>query len=439
MGFYNIYVKIIHVDVDGDLMKKKKNWRSLDNTAKIFSVEEKKNTNTFRLTAFMTEKINPKYLKEAVLESLINYPSYRVQLKSGFFWNKFVDNQKTPVVREEPYFKNRIIKFFKSNNYLFRVTYCENMINLDMYHMLTDGLGAIIFFKDILKNYINLKYNLEADNKVKASDSIFSKDKYLEKADKSLLVPENKKKAYLIQEKSNYLRNKTYHFILDLKEVKDNSKVSSVSISEYLSAIYLLALYNTVYDKNSKKDLVLNVPIDLRHHYGVEVYSNFFTCVSLSADIDNGNKVSFKYLLQQMKKEYREKITAQKVEQYLARDVVMGTNIAVNASPLFVKKFFMKYLGKLVSQSTTTTFSNLGIISLEEEYQKYIDNIVTIVNAGKYQKIKCTVCTFKNNLTVTINSNLFNDDFEKEFYKLLKKYAGKVEIKNNEFLKGRKR
>ena len=417
-------------------MKRNKNCRNLDNTAKIFSVEEKKNTNTFRLTAFMVDKINPTFLKEAVLESLVNYPSYRVQLKSGFFWNKFIDNQKIPVVREEPYLKNRIIKFFKSNNYLFRVTYCNNMINLDVYHMLTDGLGATIFFKDILKNYLNIKYNLECENTIKgASDSIFSKDKYLEKVDKSLLTTENKKKAFLIQDKSNYLRNKTYHFILDLKEIKANSKVSGVSISEYLSAIYLLALYNTIYDKNSKKDLVLNVPIDLRHHYNVEVYSNFFTCVSLNANIDRDNRVSFKYLLQQMKKEYREKITDEKVEQYLARDVVMGTNIAVNASPLFLKKFFMKYLGKLVSQSTTTTFSNLGIISLEEPYQKYIDNIVAIVNAGKYQKIKCTVCTFKNNLTITINSNLFSDEFEKEFYKQLKKYAGKVEIKNNDFLK----
>ena len=189
-------------------MKRNKNCRNLDNTAKIFSVEEKKNTNTFRLTAFMVDKINPTFLKEAVLESLVNYPSYRVQLKSGFFWNKFIDNQKIPVVREEPYLKNRIIKFFKSNNYLFRVTYCNNMINLDVYHMLTDGLGATIFFKDILKNYLNIKYNLECENTIKgASDSIFSKDKYLEKVDKSLLTTENKKKAFLIQDKSNYLRN----------------------------------------------------------------------------------------------------------------------------------------------------------------------------------------------------------------------------------------
>ena len=68
----------------------------------------------------------------------------------------------------------------------------------------------------------------------------------------------------------------------------------------------------------------------------------------------------------------------------------------------------------------------------------YVDNIVTTVNAGKYQKIKCTVCSFKNNLTVTINSNLFTNNFEKEFYKLLIKYCGKVYIDNDEFLKGEK-
>ena len=249
---------------------------------------------------------------------------------------------------------------------------------------------------------------------------------------------ENKKKAYLIQDKSNYLKNKTYHFILDLKEVKANSKTSGVSISEYLSAIYLLALYNTIYDKDSKRDLVLNVPIDLRHHYGVEVYSNFFTCVSLNANVDCESQISFKYLLNQMKQEYREKITKEKVEQYLARDVVTGTSIAINVAPLFIKKFIMKHLGKLVSQSSTTTFSNLGIISLDERNQNYVDNIVTTVNAGKYQKIKCTVCSFKNNLTVTINSNLFTNNFEKEFYKLLIKYCGKVYIDNDEFLKGEK-
>jgi len=69
--------------------KKVKNWRKLDNTAKIFSVEEKKNTNTFRFTAVLTENIIPEILREAVLEALVDYPSYRVRLKSGFFLELF--------------------------------------------------------------------------------------------------------------------------------------------------------------------------------------------------------------------------------------------------------------------------------------------------------------------------------------------------------------
>jgi len=70
----------------------------------------------------------------------------------------------------------------------------------------------------------------------------------------------------------------------------------------------------------------------------------------------------------------------------------------------------------------------LGIVVLDEPYSQYVENIFTIVNSGKFQKIKCTICTYENNLNITINSNLFDDKFEKEFYKLLKKYCDKVKL-----------
>ena len=126
--------------------------------------------------------------------------------------------------------------------------------------------------------------------------------------------------------------------------------------------------------------------------------------------------------------DFRKKLTPDNLDRYLSRDVAMGTNLAVSFAPLFAKKLFMKYLGRLVSQSTTTTFSNLGIMNVDEPYKKYIENIFTIVNAGKFQKIKCTICTCENNLNITINSNLFDDKFEKEFYRLLKKYCGNIKL-----------
>lgn len=60
-------------------------WRKLDNTAKIFSMEDYTNNNTFRLSVVLKEKINPSYLKDAVIRTLIDYPSYKVKVRAGFF------------------------------------------------------------------------------------------------------------------------------------------------------------------------------------------------------------------------------------------------------------------------------------------------------------------------------------------------------------------
>ena len=37
-----------------------------------------------------------------------------------------------------------------NNDYLFKVTYFDKKINVDMCHMLTDGMGGTIFIKSII-------------------------------------------------------------------------------------------------------------------------------------------------------------------------------------------------------------------------------------------------------------------------------------------------
>ena len=67
---------------------------------------------------------------------------------------------------------------------------------------------------------------------------------------------------------------------------------------------------------------------------------------------------------------------------------------------------------------------------MSKKYHKYIDNIMAQVTVGSVQNIKCTVCSYQNHLTVTINSNLVSNKFENEFYKLLKHYVGKVKLES---------
>lgn len=409
----------------------KKNWRKLDNVAKVFSLEDKQNFNTFRLSVILKEKINAKFLKLAIIEALEDYPSYKVKIKTGFFWNYLEANSNAPIVEEETQSPCKSINLRKNNEYLFKVTYFNNKINLDIFHVLTDGVGATSFMKTILYNYLNLKHKIKTKNQKTIKNDVFIEDEFLKKADKKILCHKENKKAFLFKGKFNLLKNKTYHYILNLKTLKDICKKNNVSITEYLTALYIYAIYKTAYDKSSKKDIAVTIPIDLRKHYNTESFANFFTCMNVFGDVSNKQKVSFEKVLNQVHEQFKSKLTRDNIKKYLARDVKLGTNMAIRLVPLAIKKAFMKYMSKMVNQSTTTTLSNIGPIQIEEKYKKYIDNIFVLVSTSKIQKAKCTVCSYEEKLTVTINSNLISNKLENEFHKLLIKYIGKVKIESN--------
>jgi len=403
--------------------------RKLDNIAKIFSVEDKKNYNTFRLSIFLNEKIDSKLLEIATINTLKNYNSYKVKMKSGIFWNYLKTNLNKPIVKEDKEISCKTINSKKNNDFLFKVSYYKNKINIDFCHVLTDGLGSITFLKSILYNYLNLKYNLI--NKQEKIIEI-NKDENLRNVNKKLVCKKTHKKGYLIKEKSNFKKNKTYHFILNLKRVKKICRKKQVSITEYLTSLYIYTIYNTIYKKTSNKDIVVTIPIDLRKVYDVETNFNFFTCMNIKGKILEDN-ITLDKILTNVHNQFKLELQEDNLKKYLSRDVKLGTNIGINIIPLFIKKIVMKYIGKYFNNSTTT-LSNINSIVIEEQYRKYVDNIVALVNPGNTQKIKCTICSYQNNLTVTINSNIINNKFEKEFYTRLNKYIGNVMIVGDKIL-----
>ena len=67
----------------------------------------------------------------------------------GVFWYYFEENGKSaPKVREESNFPCRYIQQNQNHSYMFRVTYYKYRINLEVFHVLTDGMGGINFLKE---------------------------------------------------------------------------------------------------------------------------------------------------------------------------------------------------------------------------------------------------------------------------------------------------
>lgn len=137
-------------------------WRRLDNSAKIFPISAgRKYSTVFRLSVVLKEKIDPYLLQEAVEKALEVYSFFKVRMKDGFFWNYFEYNPKKPLVEEEREYPCQYIDPKKNRQYLFKVTYFDRKINIDIFHSLTDGNTGIMFFREIVYTYIELSHRGE--------------------------------------------------------------------------------------------------------------------------------------------------------------------------------------------------------------------------------------------------------------------------------------
>lgn len=410
--------------------KHKKTWRKLDNTAKIFSLDEKNNTSTFRYSVLLKKDVDPSVLQKALNKTINDCPSYKMKMGAGLFWNYLELNEKNIIIQEENEIPCEHINFKKNNDYLFKVTYFKNKINLDVFHVLTDGAGASVLLKALVYNYLILKYKLENDIKYENEINNYQ-DQYLEYYDPKLKELGKGKKAYQIPGIPNKKINNTYHYIVSVKELKTICKKYQVTITEYLTAVYIYALYNSIYNKKSKKELVIAIPINLRKVFNKETTANFFTYMKINSNVCNKEKISFYDILEYTKGEFYVKLTEDKIKEYIARDMKIGMNISIRLAPLFAKKLFIKYLGFSVKRSFTTMLSNIGPVDIEEKYKKYIDNILVLVMPNNEQKIKCTVCSYQDKLNITLNSNINDKDMQKVFLKQLKANLKKIEVISN--------
>ena len=405
-------------------------WYKLDNAAKIFSLDDTDNTNIFRYSVILKQEIDKEILKKAVETTLKYYPKFKVKIRMGLFWNYLEYNPKEIIIKEEDEIPCQHIDFRKNNDYLFKVTYYKEKINLDIFHILTDGAGGIKLLKSIIYNYLNIKYNLPYKDEINNTNLNYE-DQYLKNYDKSIKGYNNHNKAYQLPGKINKNINSTYHYTIDIKYLKKICKNYNVTITEYLVALYIYAIYLSMYENKKKEEIIVSVPIDLRKYYKVDTLSNFFACMNINSKITGKSIVTFDEVLAQVHKEFDEKLEVSNVKGYLTRDVKLGTNIPIRLIPLFLKRVVIKCLAKSINKTSTTTLSNVGIIDIDSKYKKYIDNILVLVIPNKNQKIKCTICSYNNKLNITINSNVDDLEFHNRFYRLLQTKIKKFKFESN--------
>ncbi len=407
--------------------QEKAKWRRLDNSAKLFPiVGNKKFSSIYRMSVVLTQDINPEILKQAVENTLQIFTTFKVCLKRGFFWYYLEQNEKEIVIFREDTYPCRYMDKRLNNGYLFKISYFKNKINVEIFHALTDGSSAIEFVKAIVYNYLNLQYpnnfkepfsvkNIEADTKN-------SEDSYLKNYEKHLPATESSGKAYILKGSRllPYQMGISHGFI-SLKPVIKICRKLKVTVTEYFTAVLIYAIYQEQKNSKSKKPIKVCIPVNLKKYFESTTMSNFFSYMTIVADRKQMDLTDFDLILAFVRNNFKNKLQKEEMAKTMAHTVRLGNSIYVRMIPLTMKKMILKMIYKEIQKYTTTTFSNLGKINFLSEYEPYIDQFFFIIAPESAEKIKCTTCSYGNNIVFSISSILQNNNVEKNFFEFLTK------------------
>lgn len=414
-------------------------WDRLDNTANLFPViAGERLTNTYRISAILTEDIDPELLQQAVDIVTPKIPGFNLRLRKGVFWYYFEENgKKAPTVREEDTYPCRFIHASRNRSYLFRVTYYGKRINVEAFHVLTDGMGIIAFLKEIVYQYLRLSHPELAD---KVSDGLSTEtslnrdDSFIANYKGSSKSVYKVKKAFLI--KGERLPHDAFglmHGYIDVAELKKISKEKyGISINEYLVACFIYAAYKENRGRITKdRPLRVAVPVNLRPFFDSITTKNFFVMVSAEFSPDNDTEYTFADICAVTHESLSSQINKEHLENIFSYNVSNEQMFIARAVPLFLKNIAIKFVYTKSALANTTTITNIGNITLHDEYMPYVDNIYAMIAFSKGQELKGLISSFKGKLCFTICSAWQDTNIQRRIFSQIAKDGGNVTIETN--------
>lgn len=413
-------------------------WERLDNTAHLFPVIAGESmTNVYRISVTLNELIQQDILQAALDIVLPKFDGFNLRLQTGVFWYYFEENGKpAPTVKPETKFPCRFIKANRNRSYLFRVTYYKYRINLEAFHALTDGMGGITFLNELVYQYLRLAHpdlrERVGGDALSSNTSLSREDSFLKNYRKSSAKQYKTQKAYMV--KGEKLRPGEFglmHGYMNIPELKAVCKSYEVSINEYLIGCYVWSVYNEcLHGMPSKRPIRVAVPVNLRPYFNSITTKNFFVMVSAEFH-PTKEKYTFEEVLQIIRASLRSQITKEHLEELFSYNVSNEKIFLARAVPLFLKNIAMGIVYSRSAYANTTTFTNIGNISVEKAYRPYIEQYHACLPMSKGQSLKGTICSYGNTLVMNFSYTLKDTSIQRGFFRRITEDGIQVELESN--------
>lgn len=386
------------------------NWYKVDNVAKVFlATYNNRDTRSFRISATLKEDIDPVLLQKAVERAISEIPQFQVMIHKGVFWHYLEETDKIPKVKEEndrpcptlygPEMESRLH---------YSVTYFHKRINLEMFHALTDGNGGLEFLNLIVQNYLQLKYPGTLDHismKSSAAADDMAQDSFghfynKDKESKTIMNKDKPGRAYHIKGRLlPYNQLQFFELHMSASEILKLSKECNVSLTSYLGARLMMAIYRDMPLLQRNKPVTVSMPVNLRNYYPSETIRNFFNSVYVT-HVFEGDE-TLEDLAKVYDKQFKEALSPEKIAIQMNDYQKLERFIFVRLVPLFIKNPVVKMVTKKQIKSVTAIVSNMGKITIPEEIVPFVEGYAGYCSS---ENMFITITSYGDDLTLGISS-----------------------------------
>lgn len=417
----------------------KTKWYRMDNSAMIYPmVITQKTQSIFRLGVALKESVDGNFLRIGLSTALERYPYFKVELKHGLFRHFLDENLHYPIVEKDDGNLLEIFNFKHNRHYLFRLTYYENKIFLDLFHGLCDGTGGMEFLKTIVYYYF------KAQNKLISRDNIITlstpekegeiEDAFLKYYQKINIIEGTKKMAggAAFRIPSKQFSGEGLGLIqltVNTEKLLQLARSYNCTITVFLSALALYTVATRYKDINKKDNYVAFIPINLRKLFPSNTLGNF--TLFAKGKVSPKEEISLENYIRIIKDDLKKQTDKKDLETKISFTSLMDKLYFLRFMPIFVKGFISR-IGRDISSKSKQTLiiSNLGKIDFDEEGDK-VDYFFFNQNCGKNSPLNMGIVSYKEKTLISFSRKLIETTIEKDFARSLVNFGLEVTVSSN--------
>lgn len=418
-----------------------RDWYRLDNAGVLYSaLKKEKYAPVYRFSAVMDERVDPSALQRAVDRSMPRFPSFQVRIRKGAFWCYFESNHKAgPFVQPDISNPCQPMRDREDNNWLIRFYYYESRISFEAFHAISDGSGALTFFRTVLAEYLRERgvdippdpLILDVEQPPKAEEL---EDAYGRYAGKRVLRGGFQKTAYAntSPQEPFYTLNVTMG-LMSVAALKAKAKERGATITEYLAAVLLLSLMEKQRAEHPHRErpVALAIPVDLRGWFPSGTLRNFMLTLRPCVDPVLG-EYDLEDLIRYVHHFMGLSLNRPEMQAAITGNVRFTRNRFLQIIPLFLKKPIMAFSYWLVAaRPYTATFTNPGAVRLPDSMAPHVRRMEVILGQATRPSPHCAAISCGDVMEVTFAGTGTSSETERRFFTHLVREGVPVKVISN--------